>query len=160
YGAETFGWKIRPQDIFIVPGNHDLVYSEQDSVGRWARYCSFYGEHARRVADDTGSEPFRPSFHEPQSLTRVIDQSREGLVLLEINSAADVQKGTPEEHRGMVDQKAMHDIDMALSRIEAKSLDDAIRIALIHHHPIVLPGLADSGEGYDAVVYSDFLLDL
>jgi 3',5'-cyclic AMP phosphodiesterase CpdA len=160
YGATALGWRIRPQDIFIIPGNHDLVYSEQDSVGRWGRYCSFYGEHARRVADGTGSEPFRPTVEEPQSLTRLIDQSEDGLVVLEINSAADVRKGTPEEHRGMVDQKAMDDIDTALSRIEPKRLNNAIRIALIHHHPVVLPGLADPGEGYDAVVYSDFLLDL
>jgi 3',5'-cyclic AMP phosphodiesterase CpdA len=160
YDAEAFGWQIRPQDIFIVPGNHDLVYSEQDSVGRWGRYCSFYGEHARQVATNTGSDPFRPTAEEPQSLTRAIDQSREGLVLLEINSAAYVRQGTQEEHRGMVDQRAMHDIDMALSQIERQRLDNAIRIALIHHHPIVLPGLTDPGEGYDAVVYSDFLLDL
>jgi 3',5'-cyclic AMP phosphodiesterase CpdA len=160
YGATAFGWRMRSQDIFIVPGNHDLVYSEPDSVGRWARYCSFYGEHARRVAADTESEPFRPTAEEPQSLTRLIDQTEDGLVVLEINSAADVQKDTPEERRGMLDQKAMHDIDVALSEIQPKRLNSAIRIALIHHHPIVLPGLADPGEGYDAVVYSDFLLDL
>lgn len=156
----TAGLGLSVRDVFIVPGNHDVTYTDTHSSDRWARYCRFYQRHAAVVAALSGSTApvFDPG--EPQSLTRVIDQSNQGLIVVEINSSAFVEKGKPGERRGEVDQKAIHDLKRQLSEIDEGARDRSIRLALIHHHPVVLPGLADPGEGYDAVVSADLLLDV
>jgi len=159
YGSDVFGWTLRARDIFVVPGNHDLVYTEEDAVGRWGRYSNFYRKHAQQAAGP-GADAFAPDPDNPAKLTRVIDQSDEGLIVLEINSSAYVRKGTTDERRGQVDHQAIAELKAQLKNIDAAAREASVRVALIHHHPVVLPVLADPNEGYDAIVYSDFLLDL
>jgi hypothetical protein len=45
-----------------------------------------------------------------------------------------------------------------LEAIDPERLKSAIRIALIHHHPVLIPDLVEAGRGYDAVHHSAALL--
>jgi 3',5'-cyclic AMP phosphodiesterase CpdA len=148
---------LSPRDVFIVPGNHDVVYDEKYAPDRWARYCRFYEKHVR-ACHSIDSIRFDPEC--PSDLTRIIDQTDAGLVVAEINSCAYVQKGTAGERRGEVDEEAIDTLDRQIKALNPDALRRSIRIALIHHHPVVLPGLAEPGEGYDAVMNSDLLLGL
>ncbi|MDR6859832.1 metallophosphoesterase [Variovorax guangxiensis] len=164
--AQTFmqsfaaGLGLGLRDIFVVPGNHDLSYDEAATADRWARYCRFYERHAEAVSRLNGSAAPRFQPETPQALTRIIDQSDVGLIVAEINSSAYVQRGTADERRGQVDEEAIDALDEQLKAIDEGKRRRSIRLALIHHHPAVLPGLADPGEGYDAVVNADQLLGM
>jgi 3',5'-cyclic AMP phosphodiesterase CpdA len=51
-------------------------------------------------------------------------------------------------------------LEEQLERIDHDNLNRSIRIALIHHHPVLLPPLAEPGRGYDAVHNSGKLLEI
>lgn len=157
HAAPAFQPPICADDVFIVPGNHDLAYAEVDASRRWASFCSFYEQHtgARRRSRPT---PINPKA--PQSLSRIIDQSENGLIVAEINSAAFVQKDSPESLRGHVDFETLERLQTELAKIPERARQNSIRVALIHHHPIVLPTLAEAARGYDAIVNAGRLLGL
>jgi hypothetical protein len=135
--------------VALVPGNHDLIFDKQDPVERWAFYCAFERRfRARDVQPDAAHE-----------LSRIVDRSAEGLVIAEINSCFDVRKGSPDAIRGQVDEAVIARLRRELEAIPG-SLNDSLKVALIHHHPVVLPALAESGRGYDAIVNSTMLLEL
>jgi hypothetical protein len=85
-------------------------------------------------------------------------------IVLTLNSCAYIRKPTSDEktlhdaHRGEVDFQHIMDVDRALASFPPEKLASAIRIALIHHHPILYPSLADPKTGYDAVLNSGELL--
>jgi predicted phosphodiesterase len=142
-----FGWGMSLADLFVVPGNHDLQWDQATPTGRWLAFSNFYsGLREKRFA------PARP-----EGLTRVIDQSEQGLVVAEINSAAYIKKAT--EDRGQVDQGAIASLRDELKKIDPAALHRAIKVALVHHHPVHLPGLAEANEGYSALVNSNALLE-
>jgi 3',5'-cyclic AMP phosphodiesterase CpdA len=148
---------LTADDIFVVPGNHDLIYDKPTSYERWHYYCSFYEAHAKKRLD---MHPSAIDPKTPNALTRVIDQSKHGLVVAEINSAAYVQKGTLDSLRGQVDLGSLKRLKEELKAIDPSTLHRSVRIALIHHHPVVLPTMAEAGRGYDAVVHASALLGL
>jgi len=141
------GWSMQPQDLFIVPGNHDLQWDKKTLEGRWLPYCHLHGTLTGAHVDPAS----------PQQLTRIIDQSADGLIVAEINSCAFIERGV--ENRGQVDQAAIAALRDQLDRIDTKARDGAIKVALMHHHPVHLPGLAESNEGYSALVNSNALLE-
>ncbi len=141
------GWIVRPEDIFVVPGNHDLQWDKQTPTGRWLGFSDLYGNLRNSRID-----PARPD-----GLTRVIDQSADGLIVVEVNSAAYIQKSM--ESRGQVDQAAITSLRRDMEKIDASARHRAIKVALVHHHPVQLPGLAESNEGYSALVNSNALLE-
>jgi hypothetical protein len=149
---KVFGSQIRPQDIFLVPGNHDPEYAESLTEVRWTEYCRFYERHTDSVAAATGTPPprFRPEH--PEKLSRLINQADEGLIVAEVNSSAYVQKGTPDEVRGQIDGDVVPNLRKELAAIDNKLRAQAIKIALVHHHPVVLPLLAEAGRGYDGIL--------
>ena len=148
--ADILGSKITTPNIFIVPGNHDVIYTEPDTGRRWYPYCSFYEKHTNVHID-----PRRP-----QGLTRLIDRSNQGYVVAELNSAVYVQKDSPDAIRGQIDDQSLFELKKALQAVDEEKLRCSIRIAVVHHHPIVLPALAEPGRGYDAIVNSQALLGL
>jgi 3',5'-cyclic AMP phosphodiesterase CpdA len=145
--ATITGWPMSPADVFVVPGNHDLQWAEATPVGRWLGFSNFYSGLVGRRIDPA----------KPEQLTRVIDQSSMGLIVAEINSAAYIQKAT--ENRGQVDQAAITSLRHELEAIDANARHRAIKIAMVHHHPVQLPGLAEAREGYSALVNSNALLE-
>jgi 3',5'-cyclic AMP phosphodiesterase CpdA len=159
--ASVFNSKITSDDIFMVPGNHDLKYADDAIEDRWAKYSLFYQDHDRRRTHFT--RPVSKAFfdpREPDKLSRVIDQSSRGLIVIEINSSAYVQKGTQDERRGQIDDVAIDRIEAELKKIPRVRRQSAIKIALVHHHPVVLPALAEAERGYDGILGSQLLLDL
>nr|WP_249128192.1 metallophosphoesterase [Bradyrhizobium lablabi] len=138
------------ENIFVVPGNHDLCFAEEVAEDRWAPWTAFHNRAFGKTADSQDPAS-RFSFH-----NRIADL---GAVILCLNSAEYVQKDTPEAKRGTIDQFQLTRIKEFLKSIPAKDLDSAIRIALIHHHPVLIPGLAESEQGYDAVSNAGYLLN-
>jgi 3',5'-cyclic AMP phosphodiesterase CpdA len=145
-----------PERIFLVPGNHDIVYAESEIQPRWTPFCDFYNNFFQLPENLRANRRFIPST-DPDQLTQVIDRSDAlGLVVVEVNSSTFVHKGSNDEHRGQVTTEALDRIDDALASISG--LDKCIRLAVIHHHPILLPVFAEPGRQYDAVVNSGYLL--
>lgn len=138
--------------IYITPGNHDVNYTKADMGERWHQYTAFANRlNGTRIADQ-----------EPLNHVTLHDRSEDlGAIVLCLNSSIYVEKGTPNEKRGEVDVAQLKHAESLLETLsEKKALNDAIRVALIHHHPVLIPPLAESGRGYDAVHNSGLLLTL
>lgn len=142
--------KIASENIFVVPGNHDVIYDEPDVGRRWYPYCRFYERHTN----------LRIDADKPQGLTRVVDRSDQGFVVAELNSCAYVQKDSIDAIRGQIDEESLFNLKKALLDIPEEQFRQCIRVAVVHHHPIVLPALAEPDRGYDAIVNSQALLGL
>jgi 3',5'-cyclic AMP phosphodiesterase CpdA len=150
--AETpiFGQKRGLQNVFVIPGNHDVTYNLKTVEERWQNWTNFHNE-------TLGTEFKR---HQPADCVRVMDRVDDlGAVILCLNSAEYVENNTPEANRGQIGHDQLTRITEQLERISPERLGSAIRIALIHHHPVLIPGLANPGAGYDAVENSRFLLN-
>lgn len=152
-GAKLLGSSITRESIFIVPGNHDVLYTQDDPEARLAPYINFYSKLYRGVR-----KSITPA--DADELTQVHVKTSKGYVIAEINSSYHVQKGTSDEQRGNVDMRLLGLLRAQLSRIPARDLASSIRIAVLHHHPILIPALVEPGRGYDAVANSHHLLKL
>lgn len=134
--------------VVVVPGNHDVEWSRVDPASRWLNWRHFYsaftGTVAAPGADDVSVE--------------LLDLDGQSLVVARINSAAFVQRETPDAERGRVDTVLLDQLDNALASLDPESRRSSIRLAVIHHHPHLIPQLVESGRGYDAVVNSGHLL--
>lgn len=148
---KAFGHARGIESVFVVPGNHDVSYASADVGERWQNWIELanriYGSRIRR--------------EDPWALTQLHHRSRAlGVIVLNINTAIHVQKGQPDEDRGHVDLLQLKAIEDSLERVPSVELETSIRIALMHHHPVLIPDLAESGRGYDAVHNSGRLLAL
>jgi hypothetical protein len=160
YEAQAFGHRVQPADIFMIPGNHDLKYAEDDQGDRWGKFVLFYKDHNDKRLAQHGQPKQALDPRDELALTRIIDQSDQGLVVAEINSCAYVQKDTLDERRGQLEDTAVYELAKQLGRIDPAKLQKSIKIALIHHHPVVLPVLYDDDNNYDAVLNSELLFRL
>lgn len=147
--AELLGKARGRESIFVVPGNHDVLYTEPKLGLRWQQWADFY----RRAFGQERNRDDSLAFVELHD--RVDDL---GALILCLNSAVYVRQGAPDEDRGRLDTAQLTKVENALDAIDADRLRSAIRIALIHHHPILIPSLAEAGRGYDAVHNSGMLL--
>ena len=84
----------------------------------------------------------------------------QGVIIVTLNSSIHVQKDKPDQDRGHLDIKQLTKLDDALKSVSPDRLHKAIKIALIHHHPVLIPALAEPGRGYDAVHNSGKLLTI
>jgi 3',5'-cyclic AMP phosphodiesterase CpdA len=150
--------KVGPDRLFLVPGNHDLAYAKSDVDARWGAYSSFYNNFFRHPKHAAANRAFIPSTS-PEAFSQVIDRSKDlELVVLELNSSALVAKDSPDEHRGQVTVAALGALDAALQKIP--NLNNCVRLAVIHHHPVLLPVFAEPHRQYDATLNSGYLLRL
>jgi 3',5'-cyclic AMP phosphodiesterase CpdA len=141
--------------LFVVPGNHDVVFKATDVAARWKPYCGFHSALLGNVGSRTPV-----TADDARNLTRVIDLTDKGLVVAEINSCLYVHENTEDANRGQVDHAALASLETQLKAIPRRDLRNSIRVALVHHHPVLLPALVEPGRGYDAVVNSWALLGL
>jgi 3',5'-cyclic AMP phosphodiesterase CpdA len=149
--AEFYGRKQTPNCVFLVPGNHDVLFDSGDVGQRWQQWTEFYN---RSLGTSIGRD-------DPNGFAQVHDRLDDlGAIIVTLNSAVHVARGTPDEIRGRVDLKQLEAIEHALEKIPAKRMTSAIRVALIHHHPVLIPALAEAHRGYDAVHNSARLLTL
>jgi 3',5'-cyclic AMP phosphodiesterase CpdA len=152
-GATLLGSRTTRGSLFIVPGNHDVAYTEGDPDNRMAPYANFYSKFYAGVR-----APVSP--HDHRLLTRVHVSRDGGYIVMEINSAAYVRKDTTDSDRGVVDFEAIAELDAALRAIPRSERESMIRIGVMHHHPVLVPDLVDPDKDYDAIVNSKYLLKL
>jgi 3',5'-cyclic AMP phosphodiesterase CpdA len=143
------GYQQSPETVFLVPGNHDVNYKGKEVGERWQHWMEFanrfYGTNHKR--------------ENPWALTAAYNLiNKLGIIVLTLNSCIYVQKDTPSEQRGEIDDEQLLKVKKDLRKIPKKELDSAIRIALIHHHPILIPSLVEPDRAYDAVDQSEKLL--
>jgi 3',5'-cyclic AMP phosphodiesterase CpdA len=135
--------------IFMVAGNHDVPYEQQDLGARWQQYVNFYNEFYGTKVPNA----------DPWEMDQVHDRIDDlGVVVACINSSIYVCKGSPDEQRGQVDARQLLTLDEQLKKLGRKRLHSAIRIALIHHHPVLIPSLVEPSRNYDAVIESGHLI--
>jgi 3',5'-cyclic AMP phosphodiesterase CpdA len=140
-----------PDRIFVVPGNHDLKWDTSDLEERWQQYSWFLS---------AALGPNR-SFEDPYDSLQIYDALDDaGVIVACINSAMFVRQGEPDEQRGRLDTQQLAQLEARLGEIPPERLKSAVRIALMHHHPILIPDLAEAGRGYDAIHNSGPLLTL
>jgi 3',5'-cyclic AMP phosphodiesterase CpdA len=149
------GKKLTMEAIFVVPGNHDVAYDKPTIEQRLQEWVAFYNRLYRPKS------AFVAHADHHYDLVMLHDRTKSaGAYILTINSVLYVQEGTAEQDRGNVDDKQLKHIETMLKRIPKRELKDSIRIAMLHHHPILIPALAEAERNYDAIVNSGPLLEL
>ncbi len=90
--------------LFLVPGNHDVLFKEKNVETRFQPYCTFYNEIFSNLRPAV-----RPVVHPDESfaLTQIHTRPEAKLVVAEINSCVYVEKDTEDESRGQVDFDAI-----------------------------------------------------
>jgi 3',5'-cyclic AMP phosphodiesterase CpdA len=150
-GSTIYGRTQSINSIFVVPGNHDVNYLGKTIGERWQPWTEFYN----RLYNTNHKR------EDPWATAKVHDLIDDmGIVVLCLNSSIYVEKGTASERRGELDIKQLDRIKKELEAIPTLKLESAIRIALIHHHPVLIPVLVEGDRGYDAVFRSDKLLSI
>lgn len=149
--------KITKENIFVIPGNHDVRFAQPTQDERFQPYCSFYNRFYK------GIRTHQDSF-EPIGLTQIhlrnIDNNK--YLVAEINCCMYVQKDTVDSSRGQIDFDSLKKLRKELERItsENEDLEDYIKIAMIHHHVVLLPSFIEAGRGVDAIMNAGYLLEL
>jgi 3',5'-cyclic AMP phosphodiesterase CpdA len=146
-----FGRRILHDDsltrVCLVPGNHDLQYDLPTLDERWRNYLKFYRDLFPRKTFKTADDLFQLHRYP-------------GTIVLALNSAKYVEKGKPEQDRGNLDADHLKAIKGMLDKVPKAEFESSIRVALMHHHPILIPALAETGRRYDAIHNSGLLLTL
>ena len=141
--------------IFVVPGNHDVAYDKETIEQRLQEWVAFYN----RLYSPKKSFVACGDHH--YDLVILHDRTKTaGAYVLTINSVLYVQKDTAEQDRGNVDDKQLKRIETMLKGIPRKDLTNSVRVAMLDHHPILIPALAEADRSYDAIVNSGPLLEL
>jgi 3',5'-cyclic AMP phosphodiesterase CpdA len=149
--APAFGSKRGLGCMFFVEGNHDVDFAATDLRSKHAAYAQMMANLHKQHYDASAPQEW-PIVH-----NRISDL---GIVVATINSSIYVQKDSPEAQRGNVDVQQLGNLEKGLKEIPPDDLHGAIKIALIHHHPVLIPALAEPGRGYDAVLNSGKLLSI
>jgi 3',5'-cyclic AMP phosphodiesterase CpdA len=136
--------------VFTVPGNHDVLYDKTEIPERWQPYTSFHNDiHKENVSNK-----------EPWTLDGVHYRNDLGALILCINSAIYVEKDQPDEQRGQLTEQQLSQIKKMLKKVPKAKLESSIRIALVHHHPVLVPALVEADRNYDAIQRSGRLLNI
>jgi 3',5'-cyclic AMP phosphodiesterase CpdA len=136
--------------MFFCPGNHDLNWKSNDDVERWDQYAGFLTRVTNKVHLAQDAAMFGGIQVSPATKT----------VVLSLNSETKVMDETGERSRG-----DLHPMQLAWARQQLEQLPDDvardyIKIAMVHHHPVLLPSSAEAGRGYDAITGADKLLPM
>jgi 3',5'-cyclic AMP phosphodiesterase CpdA len=132
----------------IVPGNHDVLWEQPDIEDRLSAWRGFARDRLKKDVVGLPEHPF----------ALVLDDyaASHGTIIAAINSAGFVEKNKPDQNRGRISDDGIEDLDEQLKALPEN--DDSLRIALVHHHPILIPDLVEGGRGYDAIVDAGNLL--
>ncbi|MDQ5936532.1 MAG: hypothetical protein QG574_3868 [Cyanobacteriota bacterium erpe_2018_sw_21hr_WHONDRS-SW48-000092_B_bin.40] len=152
---KVFGAQITLDKVFVVPGNHDVRFKEKEHEAFWKGYYNFhrdlYGSAPGRELQKADVERFCKVHNFADEL---------GLIVLELATCHHNHRETIDLQRGFIDQQDLMYVETQLKQIDAKAAKNAVKIALLHHHPVLIPAFAEPGRNYDAVVNSGLLLNL
>jgi len=97
-------------------------------------------------------------------LTQIHVKNEDGnkFIIAEINCCIYVEKDTVDSSRGQVDFDSIRKLREELEKlkVEQPDFDDYIKIAIIHHHVVLLPSFIEAGRGVDSIMNSGYLLEL
>jgi len=131
----VLGTRIGLKDVFIIPGNHDVIYSNQLPEHRFPFYCNMYNRVFESLQPN--SRIFaRPGRAIDLNQVHAFPESR--FMIAEINSCFYVEKETEDESRGQVDHEAIALLRRLLDK-HRKDSKQWIKVALVHHHPVLMP---------------------
>ncbi len=80
------------------------------------------------------------------------------ILVAEINSCRFVEKDTKDVHRGRISPVAIAELERQIKKLDPNVVDSCIKIASVHHHPILIPDLAEPKRNYDAIIEAASLL--
>jgi 3',5'-cyclic AMP phosphodiesterase CpdA len=139
--------------LAVVPGNHDVDWTQDKGQNTsrmrpWSLFrLELFGER-NDWARDARDACVRTDLVESH-----------GVIIAEINSCRFVQKDpSTDTHRGRVSDEALSSLETQLEELDPEVNRSCVKIALVHHHPILIPDLTEGGRGYDAIVGSGDLL--
>jgi len=156
WGQPVLGSQIDSRQVFVVAGNHDVAFDKPNPEHRFAPYCQFYNKLFREIQPD--QRPYaRPEEAHELNQIHAFPESR--FLVAEVNSCYYVEKETIDESRGQVDTGAIATLRRGLTAYGDES-NQWIKIALVHHHPVLLPSFIEPGRGVDSVVNAKSLLRL
>ena len=137
-------------DFFLVQGNHDVNYEDDAPFVRWSPWRNLI-QHLY---------PMRASPIDAVSLDLLWDRVDDlGAVVVTLNSAVFVRKGVASEiNRGRLGSTQLQRLRDALREFDPLRLRSAIRIAVVHHHPVLIPTLREIDRDYDAIAEAEILL--
>ncbi|SFQ65615.1 metallophosphoesterase family protein [Flavobacterium akiainvivens] len=153
--SKTFE-KLNKSDVFMVPGNHDVVFNSSHAEERFQPYCNFYNKFYKGFRENIGP-------NESLSLTQVHKLNKDGnkILFAEINCCMYVQNDTVDKSRGQVGIDAITKLKEVLENYSKESdFDDHIKIAMIHHHVVLLPSFIEPGRGVDSIMNANYLLEV
>jgi len=138
----------RAAQTVIVPGNHDVLWEESDIGDRLSAWRSFARDRLQKKVVGLPDHLFAQIYDDYTT--------SHGTIVAAINSAGFVEKGKPDQNRGRISPNGITDLDQQLKSLPDN--DASLRIALVHHHPILIPDLVEPERGYDAIVNGGDLL--
>ena len=136
----------------VVPGNHDVDWTQDRREDRMDSWRVFFGDIRGNYASWASAQR--------DTLVRTDLVESHGVIIAEINSCGWVKQLTEESHRGRVDPFALKHSETQLEALDAHVVRSCIKVALVHHHPILIPDLAEPGRGYDAIHGAGHLLTI
>jgi len=142
--------RIVPGGVFLCPGNHDLAWSSDDDTVRWDQYAGLLSRltNSLKLAKDAmffgGLEICRPA----------------KTVVLSLNTETKVFAADGEKSRGDLHIKQLTWVRESLENLPDDVRREYVKVAMVHHHPVLLPSSAEANRGYDAINGADKLLPL
>jgi 3',5'-cyclic AMP phosphodiesterase CpdA len=150
------GSVIGLRNVFVVPGNHDVVFDRPEPEHRFAPYCIFYNKLFKTIQPEQRAYA-RPE--EASSLSQIHAFPEARFLVAEINSCFYIEKETIDESRGQVDPRTIAALRKQLEEYGSDA-HQWIKVALVHHHPVLLPSFVEPGRGVDSILNARALLRL
>jgi 3',5'-cyclic AMP phosphodiesterase CpdA len=141
------------EGIYLCPGNHDLNWRSEDDTKRWDQYANFLTRITNRVHRAQEAALFGG--------VQVCTAAK--TIVLSLNSEMKVLDEDGERSRGDLHPTQLAWARQQLEQLELRNPDayrDYIKIAMVHHHPVLLPSSAEAGRGYDAITGANKLLPM
>jgi 3',5'-cyclic AMP phosphodiesterase CpdA len=135
---------IKPVGFVVCPGNHDLDWKADGASLRWQTYATFLNAIYPAKFD-----PERASYFGGVSEFEEI-----GVLVLSLNSETGVRYNPDDpsdEFRGDLSDAQLAWAEQELKKIDPAKLRSYIKVAMVHHHPILIPSLAEPKRSYDAI---------
>lgn len=137
--------------VRLIPGNHDVDWKQTERADRMDPWQDFINKFRGGVYDYWTSDA--------RDADVVTDFAvSHNLVIAEINSAAWSEEGEESAQRGELSEGAILSLNNQLDALSAEIRHSCIKIAIVHHHPILLPDLVEPGHGYDSIQGARHLL--
>jgi 3',5'-cyclic AMP phosphodiesterase CpdA len=140
---------LNKDSLFFCPGNHDVVWDKDDEELRWGPYATFLSGVSGEYHDPKKGEFFGG--------VQINEAAK--VVVMSLNTELKVKDEKGEKCRGDLSIGQRDWIEAELAKLNAQQRG-YIKVAMMHHHPVLLPIFAEPGRGYDAVVGAEWLMPL